>query len=257
MPRCFPDKANAIVITLNHKKIIVTGAASGIGKAITLQCLRLGARVLAVDIDGDGLYALSAASKNAGLRTLTADVSKHDEVKRVSETLGRNGDLPDGLVNNAGVYLAKSLLDYREEEVDRVLSVNIKSAVFLSQWFGKIKMDGRQEGVIVNITSVSGQEGSSDALYGLSKAALIGLTKSTAMNFAPWVRVNAIAPGIVDTPMMKVIPEYRLKAYREHELVPDPILPEDVAHTAAFLLSDVCIHYTGAVFDINNGCYLR
>jgi 3-oxoacyl-[acyl-carrier protein] reductase len=83
------------------------------------------------------------------------------------------------------------------------------------------------------------------------------LTKSNALNFSPYIRVNAVAPGVVETPMMSVIPKKRLKAYHKHELIDTPIQPEDVANTVVFLLSDAAKHYTGAVFDINNGCYLR
>ena len=111
--------------------------------------------------------------------------------------------------------------------------------------------------MIVNMSSVSGIEGSSDAIYGLSKAAILGLTKSCAMNFSPYIRVNAVAPTMVNTPMMGVIPDWRKEEYLSHELIHTPVMPEDVADTVVFLLSDKSKHYTGATFDINNGGYLR
>lgn len=241
-----------------NKKIIVTGAASGIGKAITFQCVESGAFVLAVDIDASGLEALQKGTGEEKIQTYIADVSRFDQVEQFFNAIEKSGDrYPDCLVNNAGIYYGKSIFEYSEAEIDRVLAVDIKSAVYSSKRFAHYKIKNREKGSIINISSVSGQEGSSDAIYGLSKAALIGLTKSNAMNFSPYVRVNAIAPGVVDTPMMKTIAEKRLSAYREQELVADPIKPEDVAHSVLFLLSERARNYTGAVFDINNGCYLR
>ena len=107
------------------------------------------------------------------------------------------------------------------------------------------------------MSSVSGMEGSSDAIYGLSKAAILGLTKSCAMNFSPYIRVNAVAPTMVNTPMMGTIPDWRKEEYLSHQLINTPVLPKDVADTVVFLLSDKAKHYTGATFDINNGGYLR
>ncbi|MDT3427035.1 3-oxoacyl-[acyl-carrier protein] reductase [Paenibacillus forsythiae] len=163
----------------------------------------------------------------------------------------------DSLVNNAGIYLARSILDYQEDEIDKVMDINIKGAVYFSQLFGRRMLRNRQKGTIVNMSSVSGMEGSSDAIYGLTKAALLGLTKSCAMNFSPYIRVNAVAPTMVDTSMMEAIPDWRKKEYLSHQLIPEPVLPGDVAETVLFLLSDKSRHYTGATFDLNNGGYLR
>lgn len=244
---------------LANKKIIVTGAASGIGKAITLRCVDSGATVIAVDINTTALEALKKGTGGERIYTVAVDVSRYDHVERSFNEIEKNNSsrYPDCLVNNAGIYYGKSILEYNEEQIDRVLAVDIKSAVYCSKKFAQFKLDHKERGSIVNISSVSGQEGSSDALYGLSKAALIGLTKSNAMNFSPYVRVNAIAPGVVDTPMIKTIPKERLSAYRERELLAEPIRPEDVADSVIFLLSDAARNYTGAVFDLNNGCYLR
>lgn len=118
-------------------------------------------------------------------------------------------------------------------------------------------IEKKHQGIIVNMSSVSGMEGSSDAIYGLSKAAILGFTKSCAMNFSPYIRVNAVAPTMVSTPMMDHIPDWRKEEYTNHQLIPEPLKAEDVAYTVLFLLSKRSRHYTGATFDINNGCYLR
>ena len=160
-------------------------------------------------------------------------------------------------MNNAGIYLAKNILDYQPDEIDQVLNINIKGSIYFSQMFGRFKLQNKQEGVIVNMSSVSGLEGSSDAIYGLSKAAILGLTKSNATNFAPYIRVNAVAPTMVQTPMMDIIPEWRKEEYLQQQLIHTPVTPKDVAETVIFLLTDKSKHYTGATFDINNGGYIR
>jgi len=245
---------------LKHKKVIVTGAASGIGKEIVKQCLQEGAAVLACDIHESFLQHLKESvdeHEQNRLYTYQLDVSKYEEVARFFAYVEEEHSDVDSLVNNAGIYLAKNILDYQEHEIDKVLDINVKGYIYFSQRFGKKMIQSQRKGVIVNMSSVSGLEGSSDAIYGLSKAAILGLTKSCAMNFAPYLRVNAVAPTMVSTPMMETIPDWRKKEYLSHQLIDTPVLPEDVADTVVFLLSDKSKHYTGATFDINNGGYLR
>ncbi|MGM1036013.1 MAG: SDR family NAD(P)-dependent oxidoreductase [Bacillota bacterium] len=243
---------------LKNRKLIVTGAASGIGKEIVKQCLHEGASVIACDINDHSLYDLKRSTDDCYvLHTYQLDVSNHEEVVKFFVYVEAEHADVDGLVNNAGIYLAKNILDYKVDEIDKVLDINIKGFIYLSQMFGKKLFQSQRKGVIVNMSSVSGMEGSSDAIYGLSKAAILGLTKSCAMNFSPYIRVNAVAPTMVNTPMMGTIPDWRKEEYLSHQLINTPILPEDVADTVVFLLSDKAKHYTGATFDINNGGYLR
>lgn len=243
---------------LNKKKVIVTGAASGIGKEIVKRCIQEGTSVIACDINEQALYDLRQSMDNCSvLHTYQVDVSSYEEVTTVFESIDAEHSDIDGLVNNAGIYLAKNILDYQADEIDKVLDINIKGYIYFSQMFGKKLLQAQRYGVIVNMSSVSGMEGSSDAIYGLSKAAILGLTKSCAMNFSPYIRVNAVAPTMVNTPMMDTIPNWRKEEYLSHQLINTPVLPEDVADTVVFLLSDKAKHYTGATFDINNGGYLR
>lgn len=245
------------MFSLKDKKIIVTGAASGIGKAITLQCIKYGAIVFAVDINELELKNLKKEVSSQNLKIIKADVSKASQIKKVFTFLNKNRYEANCLINNAGIYNGKSILDYSESEINKVIDINIKSAIYFSKLFAEHIILKNKKGIIVNMTSVSGQDGSSDAIYGLSKSALIGLTKSNAINFSPYIRVNAIAPGIVNTQMQKNIPKERLKNYRKSELIKEPIEPADIANTAIFLLSELSKNYTGSVFDVNNGCYLR
>lgn len=243
---------------LKNRKIIITGAASGIGKEIVKQCLIEGASVIACDINEYSLHSLKQSMDNPNfLHTYQLDVSKYKEVANFFIYVESEHSDVDSLVNNAGVYLAKNILDYQEDEIDKVLNINVKGFIYFTQMFAKKLLQNQRKGVIVNMSSVSGIEGSSDAIYGISKAAILGLTKSSAMNFSPYIRVNAVAPTMVNTPMMGSIPDWRKKEYLNHQLIDTPVMPEDVADTVIFLLSDKSKHYTGATFDINNGGYLR
>ncbi|MFC7686340.1 SDR family NAD(P)-dependent oxidoreductase [Ureibacillus sp. GCM10028918] len=243
---------------LKNRKVIITGAASGIGKEIVKQCLHEGASVIACDINENALNELKRSmDDHQVLHTYQLDVCKYEEVVKFFGYVETAHSDVDSLVNNAGIYLAKNILDYEAEEIDRVLDINVKGFIYFSQMFGKKLLQSQRKGVIVNMSSVSGIEGSSDAIYGSSKAAILGLTKSSAMNFSPYIRVNAVAPTMVNTPMMNAIPDWRKEEYLNHQLIDTPVMPEDVADTVIFLLSDKSKHYTGATFDINNGGYLR
>lgn len=242
---------------MQKKTILITGAANGIGQVLTKRCLDEGYRVVGCDIDKKGLESLKAMSETDALSIFYVDVSNHEQVTFLFDDLKKHGLQPTCLVNNAGIYLGRNLLDYSLEEIQRVINVNCIGAIFFSQLFAKSIFFNQINGIIVNISSVAGEEGSSDAVYGLSKAALLGLTKSCAMNFAPFIRVNAIAPGLVTTDLIKQVPPARMEEYRLIELLKEPILPDDVADTLIFLISDKSRHYTGAIFDLNNGCYRR
>ena len=243
---------------LKNKKIIVTGAASGIGKAVVKQCLDEGATVIACDINAEALMDLKQTLVNDYyLYTYQLDVSKYDEIDEFFKYVEAEHSDINGLVNNAGIYLVQNTMNYQVNEIDKVIDINVKGYIYFTQFFGKNLFQAQRQGVIVNMSSVSGIEGSSDAIYGCSKAAILGLTKSSAMNFSPYIRVNALAPTMVNTPMMVTIPDWRKEEYLNHGLINTPVMPEDVADTVVFLLSEKSKHYTGATFDINNGGYLR
>lgn len=242
---------------MKDKTIIVTGAAKGIGLAITKLLICQDCKVLACDKDTAALENLSTQYSDEQLQCFEVDVAEPKQVEHFFKEIVSLESRPFGLVNNAGIYLGRNLFEYKLDEIDSVINTNIKGAVYFSKHFGQLLKDSQSNGAIVNISSVSGQEGSSDAIYGMSKAAIIGLTKSCAMLFAPNIRVNAVAPTLVETPLIANVPKWRLEEYREHEMIKSPVEPEDVANTVEFLLSDKSRNYTGAVFDINNGCFLR
>jgi 3-oxoacyl-[acyl-carrier protein] reductase len=232
--------------------VIVTGAGKGLGKAIAKQLLDDGLRVLAVDREQALLRSLDAELGN-GIECFQIDVTDHNAIERFFRSLA---DRPlFGLINNAGILLGKSLFEYSTEEIDRVIDVNLKGAIHFSKFFGNSLVSRKMAGSIVNLSS-SSIYGGSDAVYSSTKAALVGLTKSCALSFSPYIRVNAVAPGIVETDLFANIPEETIRRYRSAELVKKPLQPKDVANTVSFLMSDAGRNYTGSVFDLNNGFHL-
>ncbi len=111
--------------------------------------------------------------------------------------------------------------------------------------------------MIVNIASVSGEAGTSESVYGATKAGVIGLTKSNAIDFSPYVRINAVAPGTTKTALMDCMSEERIKIHEDRELIEGCTQPDDIANAVLFLLSDDSKHCAGMTLDVNNGYYLR
>lgn len=235
------------------KDICVTGAGQGLGKAIANRLIDDGYRVVAVDVQAERLKEL-ADKCGDHIKVVPLDVSDYSATERAIRSLDSSSLY--GLVNNAGIYFGKSILDYSMEEISRVLDINLKGAAYCSKFFAECLLKRQISGSIVNISS-SSIHGGSDPIYSASKAGLIGLTKSCALKFSPHVRVNAVAPGIViDTDLAKNIPQEVLGIYKERELVKTPLAPRDVANTVSFLMSDSGRSYTGAVFDLNNGYHM-
>jgi 3-oxoacyl-[acyl-carrier protein] reductase len=243
------------------KKVVITGAANGIGKATVITCLDAGFYVIAADKDHAGLEALHRELNDINLEAHVADFADAAVFKRfIPDLYGRHqhGSLY-ALINNAGIYHGKSVYDYTDEEIDEIWTLNLKSLVYLSRDFAR-QPPGSDEGArcIVNVTSVAGEVGSFDALYGATKAGVIGLTKANAWNFAPRVRVNAVSPALIrDTSIHDRIPPHRRKEYERQETLKDPIYPAGVADVIMFLLSDQSRHLTGKVIPVDNGAYPR
>ncbi|MEO3973462.1 SDR family oxidoreductase [Streptomyces sp. CAU 1734] len=238
--------------------VIVTGGASGVGRALAGRLLDAGKTVITCDIDGPGLKSLAEEHAGRALETHIADVASHEDCDAFMDRVVTAHPEVDGLVNNAGLYLGQPVWDYDDATIERVIAVNIKGPVWLSRRFADHLLPAGRRGAIVNLASVAGEVGSSDALYGTVKAGVIGLTKSNAMNFAPYIRVNAVSPGlIVNTAIADRIPDYRYAEYKRQEQLDGDILPEYVADVCAYLLGDGARTLTGALLRADNGCYPR
>lgn len=230
------------------KTIMVTGAAGGIGQEIIKKLIAEEIEVIATDINIEKIK-----SQNNLTHLEKCDISDPVQIESLWKTLPIKNIVVDGLINNAGIFLACNWQKYTTELVHQVINTNLLGPFFMSQAFA----NQTKQGVIVNISSVSAFTGSSDPIYGTSKAGLIGLTKSLAINLAPKIRVNAIAPIITNTEMMKTILPEVLEKYQEGELLPECLEPEAVADAVMFLVSSRSKHITGSTLDINNGVYLR
>ncbi|MFE3742842.1 SDR family NAD(P)-dependent oxidoreductase [Streptomyces sp. NPDC059096] len=238
--------------------VIVTGGASGVGRALVGRLLDAGKTVITCDIDEPGLKSLADQHRGRPLETHVADVASHEDCDAFMDLVLAAHPEVDGLVNNAGLYLGQPVWEYDDPTIERVIAVNIKGPVWLSRRFADHLLPVKRRGAIVNLASVAGEVGSSDALYGTVKAGVIGLTKSNAMNFAPYIRVNVVSPGlIVNTAIADRIPDYRYAEYKRQEQLDGDILPEYVADVCAYLLSDRSRTLTGALLRADNGCYPR
>lgn len=236
---------------------LVTGAGRGIGRAIAVELARHGYHIL-VDYAGNA----SAAEETVALCqaegvdafAVQADVSDEEAVKGlVKSALERFGRI-DVLINNAGITRDNLMLRMSADDFDLVIEKNLRGAFLMTKYVGK-EMLHQRSGRIVNISSVVGVHGNAgQANYAASKAGLIGLTKTTALEYASrGITANAIAPGFIDTDMTKVLPEKVKEAMLQQIPLRQFGSPEDVAKAAAFLASDDARYITGQVLGVDGG----
>ncbi|HEX5649622.1 MAG TPA: SDR family oxidoreductase [Steroidobacteraceae bacterium] len=238
---------------LLDKVAIVTGAAQGLGLAIARRFADEGARVLLADLNADAVERAAAA---LGQAAVVVDVANRADVQRMVELANERIGTVDVLVNNAGIYRNRPLLELEEQEFDWVMAVNLKSALFAIQAVAP-QMIARRSGSIVNVASVAAVLGSPGATsYCVSKAGLAQLTNLAAIELAPHnVRVNAIGPGTFATEMAQ--DAYADAALRAKILPRTPLgrfgRPEEAAGVALFLASDDSSYVTGKTIYADGG----
>lgn len=242
--------------TKTHQVALVTGAARGIGLATAKRFLADGWRVALIDIDGDNLNRTFAALARPDVTMAVAcDVSNPADVERAFElTATRFGRL-DALVNNAGIAIFKPILEVTYDDWSRVLAVNLTGPFLCTQAAAPLMRDSGG-GAIVNITSISGLRASTlRTAYGTSKAGLAHLTKQQAVELAALnIRVNAVAPGPVDTAMAKEVHTPEIRAdYHDHMPLNRYGLEEELAETIFFLCSPRASYITGQVIAVDGG----
>ncbi|HZP77876.1 MAG TPA: SDR family oxidoreductase [Pseudolabrys sp.] len=238
------------------KVVLVTGAARGIGLATVKRFLADGWRAVLLDIDGETLRQ-SHAALNAPETTLAiiCDVADPKGIAAAVKTIAERFGRLDALVNNAGVAVFKPILDVSYEDWSRVLAVNLNGPFLCTQAAAPLMRDSGG-GAIVNITSISGVRASTMRVaYGTSKAGLAHLTQQQAVELASLgIRVNAVAPGPVDTAMAKAVhtPEIRA-AY--HDAIPLNRygLESELAEAIFFLCSDRASYITGQTLAVDGG----
>jgi len=238
------------------KVALVTGAARGIGLATAKRFLAEGWRVALLDIDGDNLKkTMAALGKPNVTLAITCDVADPAGVEKALAAVKERFGRLDTLVNNAGIAIFKPILDLTYEDWSRVLAVNLTGPFLCTQAAAPLMRDSGG-GSIVNITSISGLRASTlRTAYGTSKAGLAHLTKQQAAELASLgIRVNAVAPGPVDTAMAKAVhtPEIR-KDYHDHMPLNRYGLEEELAEVIFFLSSDRASYVTGQVIAVDGG----
>ncbi len=247
---------------LDHKACVVTGAGSGIGRAIAQRLAEENAQVLCVDLNSKTAVATAQDIQNAGgvASAVGADVSDPEQVKRFIDRCVEQYGKIDVLVNNAGVNIPGVLHEVSDETIDRTLNVNVKGSIYGCR--AAIPHMLRQGGgSIINMSSVNGLVSEPFlAVYSASKGAIVMLTKGVALDYAKQkIRCNAICPGWVDTPINHAHAEMMGgldKIYANidsFQPIGRPGEPREIAHLALFLASDEASFLTGSIITADGG----
>jgi NAD(P)-dependent dehydrogenase (short-subunit alcohol dehydrogenase family) len=253
-------------VRLKDKVAVITGGGFGIGKAIALRFAKEGARVAVADVDERA--GRKTAEAIAGMRGRSLfyrlDVSVEEDFARVLDAVEEELGPVDVMVNNAGVGVAGSVAEQTESEWDLMMNVNAKGTFFGCKHAVR-HMLPRNRGCIINVASAAGMVGVSNrAGYGASKATIIGLTKSVAIDYAEHgIRVNSVSPGTVDSPWIRKIladhphPEQARRQMEQRQPVGRMGTPEEIAALAVYLASDESSFMTGSNVVIDGGLTAR
>ncbi|HEV3123636.1 MAG TPA: SDR family NAD(P)-dependent oxidoreductase [Candidatus Dormibacteraeota bacterium] len=246
---------------LEDKVALITGAASGQGRAAAVLFARHGARIAVVDVNDEGSAETVAMVTAAGSSAVAvhADVSRRDSADAmVAETVARFGRL-DILYNNAAVQMSGRLVECTDEQWDLTIATNLNAIFYACRAAIPRMLDGGG-GCIINTASVLGLIGSEGyAAYGAAKAGLVALTRQIAVEYGPQIRANVIAPGSIDTPRFRKVLEgiADVDGFLDGMLAHVPMrrlgLAGDVAETALFLASSRSAYMSGAVLPCDGG----
>jgi len=245
---------------IEGKIAIVTGANQGIGRTIALTLAEAGADIVAVDLfNNEQTAELVRQIEKMGRKCISmqADVSKEEEVNAfVKEVVSQCGKI-DILINNAGITRDGLVMRMKSDDWSKVMDVNLASMFYCTKAVAK-PMFKKRSGYIIMISSIIGAMGNAgQANYAAAKAGAIGLMKSVAKEFAPrGIRVNAIAPGFIQSAMTDALAEDVRNAYLDQIPLKEFGTSQDVADSVKFLVSGKADYITGQVIHINGGLYM-
>ncbi len=252
------DDPTPVPWSLSDRHFIITGASSGIGQAIAGLFDRLGARLTLVDQDREGLDASLEGCKGLGHSLIQFDLRDVEGVDGlVKDAVGRGGPL-NGIVHSAGMQSVTPAKTLSRANWSEIFAVNTESGLALAKSLSSRKIYAGAHGSVVFVSSIMGLAGSPGAVaYSMSKAALHGITRSLALEFAPRkIRVNCVAPGFVKTPLLERTSRLWDEDQRSAVEALHPLgfgLPEDIANAAAYLCCDTGRWITGTVLVVDGG----
>lgn len=245
---------------LDGKVAIVTGGFRGLGRAMCVSLAKSGALVVAADVlpEDVGHETVKAVQEVGGkAELLRLDVTQSDSAEEALRDVHKRHGRLDILINNAGIARDNLLLRVSDDDIQKTFAVNVTGAINCARSAVKIMMRART-GRIINLASVVAELGNpGQTVYSASKAALIGLTKTLAREYASrGITVNAVAPGFIDTDMTKNLPADAKKYMLEQIPLARMGQPEDVAAAVLFLCTDEASYITGQVLRVNGGMYV-
>ena len=243
------------MISLDNKKIIITGATGGIGNELVKKFILLKGKVLATGTNEEKLKKLK--KEYPDVETLKFDISKHSEIENFIEQASSKIEGLDILVNNAGITLDNLSLRMKNEEWQKVIDINLSSTFYICK-YGIKKMLKNKFGRIINITSIVGHTGNIGQVnYTASKAGIIAMSKSLAIEYAKKnITINCVSPGFIQTAMTDKIDDEIKKNLMSRIPMNKLGNGEDISNSVAFLASDAASYITGETIHVNGCMYM-